>query len=95
MSLTSEHVKRVGKLAQLGLTDAEITETLTQLNSILSLVDQMQQIDTKDVVPLAHPLELRQILRSDAITEMDQREKFQSTAPQANAGLYLVPRVVE
>ena len=95
MSLTSDHVKRVGKLAQLGLTDAEITETLTQLNSILSLVDQMQQIDTKGVVPLAHPLELKQILRADAVTEMDQREKFQNTAPQADDGLYLVPRVVE
>ena len=95
MSLTSDHVKRVGKLAQLGLTDAEITETLTQLNSILSLVDQMQQIDTKGVVPLAHPLELKQILRADAVTEMDQREKFQNTSPQADAGLYLVPRVVE
>ena len=95
MSLTSDHVKRVGKLAQLGLTDAEITETLTQLNSILSLVDQMQQIDTKNVVPLAHPLDLKQILRTDAVTEMDQREKFQNTAPQADDGLYLVPRVVE
>ena len=95
MSLTSDHVKRVGRLAQLGLTDAEITETLTQLNSILSLVDQMQQIDTKGVVPLAHPLELKQILRADAVTEMDQREKFQNTAPQADDGLYLVPRVVE
>ena len=80
MSLTSDHVKRVGRLAQLGLTDAEITETLTQLNSILSLVDQMQQIDTKGVVPLAHPLELKQILRADAVTEMDQREKFQNTS---------------
>ena len=95
MSLTSDHVKRVAKLARLGLTDAETTEMLAQLNSILSLVDQMQQIDTKDTVPLAHPLELRQTLRADAVTEMDQRKKFQSTAPHADAGLYLVPRVIE
>ena len=95
MSLTSDHVKRVAKLARLALTDAETTEMLAQLNSILSLVDQMQQIDTKDTVPLAHPLELRQTLRADAVTEMDQRKKFQSTAPHADAGLYLVPRVIE
>ena len=95
MSLTSDHVKRVAKLARLGLTDAETAEMLTQLNPILSLVDQMQQIDTKDVVPLAHPSELKQTLRADAITEMDQREKFQSIAPHADAGLYLVPRVIE
>jgi aspartyl-tRNA(Asn)/glutamyl-tRNA(Gln) amidotransferase subunit C len=95
MSLTSDDVKRVAKLARLGLTEAETTETLMQLNSILGLVDQMQQIDTHGVAPLAHPLELKQTLRADAVTETDQREKFQAIAPQADAGLYLVPRVVE
>ena len=95
MSLTSDDVKRVAKLARLGLTEAETTETLTQLNSIIGLVDQMQQIDTNGVAPLAHPLELKQTLRADAVTETDQREKFQAIAPQADAGLYLVPRVVE
>jgi aspartyl-tRNA(Asn)/glutamyl-tRNA(Gln) amidotransferase subunit C len=95
MSLTSDDVKRAAKLARLGLTEAETTETLTQLNSILGLVDQMQQIDTNGVAPLAHPLELKQTLRADAVTENNQRDKFQAIAPQAEAGLYLVPRVVE
>ena len=95
MSLTSDDVKRVAKLARLGLTEAETTETLRQLNSILGLVDQMQQIDTDGVAPLAHPLELTQTLRADAVTETNQRDKFQAIAPQAEAGLYLVPRVVE
>ena len=95
MSLTSDDVKRVAKLARLGLTDVETTETLAQLNSILELVDQMQQIDTNGVAPLAHPLELRQTLRADAVSETNQRDKFQAIAPQANAGLYLVPRVHE
>ena len=95
MPLTSDDVKRVAKLARLGLTDVETTETLAQLNSILELVDRMQQIDTDDVAPLAHPLELRQTLRADAVAEMNQREKFQAIAPQADAGLYLVPKVIE
>lgn len=95
MSLTSDDVKRVAKLARLGLTDVETTETLAQLNSILELVDRMQQINTDDVAPLAHPLELRQTLRADAIVETNQRDKFQAIAPQADAGLYLVPRVIE
>ena len=95
MSLTSDDVKRVAKLAQLGLTDVETTETLARLNSILELVDQMQQIDTDGVAPLAHPLELKQALRADAVAETNQRDKFQAIAPQVDAGLYLVPRVVE
>ena len=95
MSLTSDDVKRVAKLARLGLTKSETTEMLTRLNSIIALVDQMQQIDTDGVAPLAHPLELRQILRTDAVAETNQRAKFQAIAPHADAGLYLVPRVVE
>ena len=95
MSLTSDDVKRVGKLARLGLTEAEIDETLTQLNSILELVDQMQQTDTDGVAPLAHPLELTQTLRADQVTETNHRDEYQSVAPHAEAGLYLVPRVVE
>ena len=95
MSLTSDDVKRVAKLARLGLTDVETTETLAQLNSVLELVDQMQQIDTDNVAPLSHPLELKQILRADAVAETNQRDKLQAIAPQAGAGLYLVPRVVE
>ena len=95
MSLTSDDVKRVAKLARLGLTEAETTEILTRLNSIIGLVDQMQQIDTDGVAPLAHPLELRQTLRADAVTETNQRDKLQAIAPHADAGLYLVPRVVE
>ena len=55
----------------------------------------MQQIDTDGVAPLAHPLELRQTLRTDAVAETNQRDKFQAIAPHADAGLYLVPRVVE
>jgi aspartyl-tRNA(Asn)/glutamyl-tRNA(Gln) amidotransferase subunit C len=95
MSLTSDDVKRVAKLARLGLTQAETNETLTQLNSILGLVDQMQQTNTDGVAPLAHPLELTQTLRADQVTETNHREKYQSVSPQAEAGLYLVPRVVE
>ena len=54
MSLTSDDVKRVAKLARLGLTEAETIETLRQLNSILGLVDQMQQIDTDGEIGRAH-----------------------------------------
>ena len=95
MSLTSDDVKRVAKLARLGLAEAETTEILTRLNSIIALVDQMQQIDTEGVAPLAHPLELRQTLRADAVAETNQRDKFQAIAPHTDAGLYLVPKVVE
>jgi len=58
-------------------------------------VDQMSTANTEGVLPMAHPLEMSQRLRADRVTETDQRELFQSIAPQTEAGLYLVPRVIE
>jgi len=95
MSLVAEDIQRVAKLARLGLTDTETTQTLDKLNAILGLIDQMQSINTEGVEPMAHPLELNQILRVDQVTESDHRAQYQSVAPAAEDGLYLVPRVVE
>ena len=55
----------------------------------------MDAVDTDGVVPMAHPLHMSQRLRADEVTETDKREKFQSIAPQTEAGLYLVPKVIE
>ena len=74
-----------------GLTDVAVED----LDRILAMVDQLQQVDTDGVAPLAHPLEATQRLRADEVTESNQRERFQQVAPATEQGLYLVPRVVE
>lgn len=56
---------------------------------------QMGQLDTTGVTPMAHPLDQMQRLRDDAVTETDQRDHFQTIAPQTEAGLYLVPKVID
>ena len=63
--------------------------------NILGLVEQMNSVDTRDVEPMAHPLEITARLREDEITEIDQRQRFQAIAPEVEQGLYLVPRVIE
>ena len=55
----------------------------------------MNAVDTSGVAPLAHPLEMAQRLRPDAVSEENQRELFQAIAPSTEAGLYLVPKVIE
>jgi aspartyl/glutamyl-tRNA(Asn/Gln) amidotransferase, C subunit len=95
MSLSGDDLARVAKLARLGLTTEEKEATATQLNGILALIDRMQAVDTGSVEPLAHPLELTQVLRADEVTEHDQRDHYQRVASHAQDGLYLVPRVVE
>lgn len=95
MSLTIEDVKKIAHLARLNLTDADIAFYQPQLINILHFIEQMNQADTSSVEPLAHPFDISQRLRPDSITEPDLRDKFQKIAPQVEAGLYLVPKVIE
>ena len=74
---------------------AEAQTTLDQLNNIFALIEQMQAVDTGGVAPMAHAQDLAQRLRPDAVTEHDQRDTFQQLAPEVEAGLYLVPKVIE
>jgi aspartyl-tRNA(Asn)/glutamyl-tRNA(Gln) amidotransferase subunit C len=95
MSLERDEVKNIAYLARLGIDDAEIEANTKSLNNILSLVDQLQAIDTDGVEPLANPLDSTQRLRADAVSEQNDRENLLSNAPQSEAGLFLVPKVVE
>lgn len=95
MSLTPDDVKKIAHLARLNLLEEDVALYTQQLSTILSFVEQMNQADTAQVEPLASSLDLSQRLRSDMITESDQRAAFQAIAPQVEAGLYLVPQVIE
>jgi len=95
MSLKPEEVKKIAHLARLNLSESDIALYTPQLSSILDFVEHMSEIDTNTVEPLAHPLDLPQRLRSDAINEPNQRDLFQSIAPEVKVGLYLVPKVIE
>ncbi|MDQ5880576.1 MAG: aspartyl-tRNA(Asn)/glutamyl-tRNA(Gln) amidotransferase subunit [Pseudomonadota bacterium] len=95
MSLTVEQVRRVAQLARLEISDAEVQTTLGHLNGIFALIEAMQAVDTKGIEPMAHAQDVAQRLREDRATEQNQREAFQSVAPETEAGLYLVPKVIE
>lgn len=95
MSLTPEEVLKIAHLARLNLSESDIQLYTPQLSNILGFIEQMNRTDTSNVQPLAHPLDLSQRLRLDTISEIDQRDKFQRIAPQVEAGLYLVPKVIE
>lgn len=95
MSINITEVQHVANLAQLKLSDAE-AETLTgELDNILSLIDTMNNADTDQIKPMSHPFDVFQLMRDDEVTEINEREAFQSIAPSTEAGLYLVPKVIE
>ena len=93
--LSLDQIRRVADLARLELSATEIVAMQQELNGILELVDQMAAVDTEGVEPMSHPQAAMQRLREDRVTEVDQRELFQSIAPQVEDGLYLVPKVIE
>jgi len=95
MSIDVTEVRRIAHLARLRLDEQELAGYADTLSRILGLIEQMNEVDTTGVNPMAHPLDMELRLRADAVTETDQRDKFQEIAPATEAGLYLVPRVIE
>ena len=95
MALEAQQVEKIAHLARLGIDADDAAEYARNLSAILAFVEQLNQADTTGVEPLAHPLEATQRLRPDVVTEQDEREKFLRNAPLTEAGLYLVPRVIE
>jgi aspartyl-tRNA(Asn)/glutamyl-tRNA(Gln) amidotransferase subunit C len=95
VSLQKEDIEKIAHLARLGISDDDVKNYARNLSSILDLVEQMNAVDTTGVIPMAHPLDARQRLRADEVTEQNQREHFQENAPQVENGLFLVPQVIE
>ena len=95
MSLQQEDVAKIAHLARLAISGEDVAEYARNLSNILTLVERMSAVDTRDVLPMAHPLDMSQRLRADEVTEINQREHFQAIAPQVEEGLYLVPKVIE
>jgi len=96
MNLTRKDVENIAHLARLAISEQELETYVTNLSKIVTFVAQLNAADTSKVEPMAHPLSSQtQRLRPDEVTERDQRERFQKNAPQVEAGLYLVPKVIE
>lgn len=99
MPLTAADVGRIAHLARLEIGPAEQTAMLAQLNDFFSIVEKMRAVDTRGVEPLYTPLsavqEVSLRLREDDVTEQDDRQHNQRSAPAVEDGLYLVPKVIE
>ena len=99
MSLTSQDIARIANLARLELKPEESERMLTQINGFFGIVEAMQAVDTSGVQPLAHPVaaiqDIALRLREDVVSEPNNREANQRSAPAVERGLFLVPKVIE
>jgi len=95
MGIDNSEVKKIAHLARLQVDEQEAQRYADSLSRILGLIEQMNAVDTTGIEPMAHPLDMQLRLREDQPTETDQRDRYQQCAPAVEAGLYLVPRVIE
>ncbi len=96
MNLTRQDVEKIANLARLSITEQEMPVYVSSLSSIVNFVNELSRAETRDVLPMAHPLEGQvQRLRPDEVTVSDHHAKYQENAPCVQSGLYVVPRVIE
>ncbi len=95
MSISLIDVKKIASLARIAVNEEESEAALVQLKGIFGLIETMQAVDTAGIEPMPHAQEVVLRLREDVVTETDNHEAFQQGAPQVEAGLYLVPKVIE
>jgi aspartyl-tRNA(Asn)/glutamyl-tRNA(Gln) amidotransferase subunit C len=95
MALENADIDKIAILARLQVTPSETSDYANSISSILSLMDQMQQVSTEAIEPLSNPHDASQRLRKDEVTCDNQREAFIALAPAAQDGLYLVPKVLD
>ena len=95
MPLSLQDVQRIAHLARIRVDEAEAAGYQTQLNGIFGLIEEMQAVDTRGILPMSHAQDLSQRLRADVVSESDRRAAFQAVAPQVESGLYLVPKVFD
>jgi aspartyl-tRNA(Asn)/glutamyl-tRNA(Gln) amidotransferase subunit C len=95
MALTLDDVHRVARLARMRLDEGQSQAMLAEMNRIFGLMEQMREVDTDAVEPMSHPRDVAQRLRADEVTEPDRRDALLPLAPKSEAGLYLVPKVIE
>ncbi len=95
MKLTRQNVEQIAHLARLEIAPEELDGVVEKLGRIVDFVDQLQSADTSAVTPMAHPMDMSQRLRADAVTEADRRDLYQQNSVAVEDGLYTVPRVLE
>lgn len=95
MSISKNDITKVAMLARIRVSDEEIPKVTNSINEILALVGRMQQLDTRDIEPLANPHDAIQRLREDIVTATNERELLLQNAPESENGLFLVPKVID
>jgi len=95
MSLDTDTVKRIARLARIHVDEADLAPLADELNNILGWVEQLDEVDTDGVEPMTSVVEMVQRLRADAVSDGGVRDKVLANAPESDDGFFVVPKVIE
>ena len=95
MSIKKSEIAYISSLSKLKMEDIEIDNFTRQISDILEMIQQLEKVNTDDIEPMAHPLNMNQRLRMDVVTEENQRDLYQENAVEFEQGFYKVPKVID
>ena len=95
MKFDNDEIKKIAHLARININENETKKVSEKLEGILGLIDQMTEVNTDSIEPMAHALDITQPLREDKVTEVDIREKSLKLSNETDQSLFIVPRVIE
>ena len=95
MKFDNDEIKKIAHLARININENEAIKVSEKLEGILGLIDQMTQVNTDCIEPMAHALDITQPLREDKVTEVDIRKKSLTLSNETHQSLFIVPRVIE
>ena len=95
MSVKKSEIAYIASLSKLKIEDTEMDNYTRQISEILEMIQQLEKVDTHDIEPMAHPLNMKQRLRLDVVTEENRRELYQRNAVVFEEGFYKVPKVIK
>ena len=95
MTISKQDIEKIAHLARINISESEVTQLEEKLVGIMSLIDKMQAVNTDNIEPMSHALDISQPLRKDIVTESDIRKKILQLAPETEGSLFIVPQVIE
>ena len=95
MKFDNDEIKKIAHLARININKNEADKVSEKLEGILELIDQMTQVNTDGIEPMAHALDITQPLRADKVTEVDIRKKSLKLSNETDQSMFIVPRVIE
>ena len=95
MPISNKDLEEISYLARINVQEEDFSSLKKELEKILKLIGKMNDADTDGIKAMSHPLDLSQPLRSDEVTEIDERDKLLASAPSVKYGLFMVPKVID